>query len=140
MIIILDSNILFSALIKNSTTRKIILESKTLFLYPEFIFEEFQKHKLEIFNKSQLTKNEFDNLFLTILQRVIIVPNELLENKKDEALKIVENIDINDVIFFACALTYTNSIIWSEDKKLKTQDKIKVLNTKEIIELISNDD
>lgn len=45
MKIIIDSNILFSALIKNSTTRKLILEHDGYFLFPSFIIEEMEKHK-----------------------------------------------------------------------------------------------
>jgi len=44
MSIVLDANILFSALIKDSLTRKIILEYDGLFLFPEIIFEEMKKH------------------------------------------------------------------------------------------------
>jgi len=40
MEIILDSNILFSALIKDSYIRQIILEYEGYFLFPTYIFEE----------------------------------------------------------------------------------------------------
>ena len=52
MNIILDSNVLFSALIKDSATRKIILKHEEAFLFPEFIFEEMEKHKEELLQKS----------------------------------------------------------------------------------------
>lgn len=65
----------------------------------------------------------------------IIVPEELLIFKKEEACNLAKNIDLDDVLFFATALVFKNSIIWSDDKKLKKQKKIKVLNTQEIIEL-----
>jgi predicted nucleic acid-binding protein len=53
MNIVIDSNILFSALIKNSLTRKIILEYNGLFLFPEFIFEEMNKHEIKVLNTSE---------------------------------------------------------------------------------------
>jgi predicted nucleic acid-binding protein len=49
--IVIDSNILFSALIKDSLTRRIILDYDKTFLFPEFIFEEIQKHKEELLKK-----------------------------------------------------------------------------------------
>ena len=55
---------------------------------------------------------------------------------KEQALEIIKEIDIDDVLFVACALAFPHSIIWSEDKKLKNQNQIKVLNTKEIIDLL----
>ena len=51
MRIILDSNILFSALIKNSFTRKKLLEYQGHFLFPEIIFQEIEKHKEELRKK-----------------------------------------------------------------------------------------
>lgn len=54
-----------------------------------------------------------------------------------EAIRIVKDIDMGDASFIACALLYPDSIIWSDDKALKKQKEVKVLNTKEIIELLS---
>ena len=62
MRIIIDSNVLFSALIRDSTTRRIILEYDYFFLFPSFIFEEVEKHKEELFKKSKMTKEDFDSL------------------------------------------------------------------------------
>ena len=45
-----------------------------------------------------------------------------------------------DVMFIACALAFENSILWSDDKKLKGQNKIMVLNTQEIKNIIENKD
>lgn len=138
MNIIIDSNILFSALIKDSVTRRIILEYNGLFLFPSFIFQEMEKHKEELLNKSGMDIKEFNELLGVILKKVIIVPEEILFQYRNEALEIVKNIDLDDILFIACALAYPNSIIWSDDKKLKEQIKIKILNTQEIIDLLGN--
>ena len=66
----------------------------------------------------------------------MIVPKEMLKPYKEKSINIIGKIDMDDAVFFACALAYENSIIWSDDKKLKNQDKIQVLNTKEIIHTI----
>jgi len=135
MNIILDSNVLFSALIKDSITRKIILEYEGFFLFPSYIFLEAEKHKKELLRKSKMKEEEFNELFGIILKKVLIVPVSVLYPYKKEALKIIKDIDINDVLFVACALAYPNSIIWSDDKRLKNQSKIKVLNTMEMMKL-----
>ena len=135
MNIIVDSNVLFSALIKNSTTRKIILEYDGLFLFPSFIFEEMHKHINELMQKSAMSIEEFNQLLKLILTKVKVVQAEMLYPHRDKALEIVKEIDTNDVLFIACALAYPKSVIWSNDKKLKKQNKIKVLNTAEIIHL-----
>ena len=136
MNIIIDSNELFSALIKDSITRKIILEYASFFLFPSFIFEEMQKHKTELLKKSRMSGEDFSKLLQLILKKVVIVPNEVLIPYRKEAFEIVKNIDPDDVLFVACALAYHNSIIWSNDRKLKKQSRVKVINTKEIIKLL----
>jgi predicted nucleic acid-binding protein len=136
MNIIIDSNVLFSALIKDSMKRKLILNYDGFFLFPEFIFEEMEEHKEELLNKSKMNQDDFGKLLGVILQKVVIVPNEILQPFKEEAVQIVKDIDIDDVLFAACALAYENSIIWSDDKGLKRQKKIKVLNTEEIIKIL----
>ena len=109
MRIVIDSNILFSALIKDSITRKIILEYNGYFLFPSFIFEEMEEHKKELLDKSGLKIGEFNNLLELILKKVEIVPNEILKKYKQKALEIVKNIDVTDALFVACALAYSNS-------------------------------
>lgn len=131
MLIVLDTNVLVSALIKDSITRKIILESKETFLFPEFIFEEIKKHKKEVIKKSGLKEKDYEELLNKLIMYVDIIPTGLIKAKRKEALEIAKNIDINDVLFFATALSF-DALIWSDDKALKNQDKVRVLNTKEI--------
>ena len=49
MKIVLDSNVFFSALIKDSLTRKLILEYDDLFLFPEIILEEMNSLRWSLF-------------------------------------------------------------------------------------------
>jgi len=62
--IVIDSNVLFSALIKDSLTRKMILLSTGTFLFPSFIFDELEKHKGELEEKSGMEKNNQDTPLL----------------------------------------------------------------------------
>ena len=134
MNIILDSNVLFSALIKDSITRKLILEYDGCFLFPAYIFDEFEKHKQDLLEKMKMSGSDSENLLNLLLKKVLIVPNEKLLEYKETAMQIIGTIDVDDVLFFACALAYPNSIIWSDDKALKRQNQVVVLNTAEIKE------
>lgn len=133
---VLDSNVLFSALIKNSLTRRLILRYEGKFLFPEFIFEEIIHHKEEISSKAGLEEKEFNLLLGLLLEKVVVVSTKELLPYKEEALAIVKDIDLDDIQFVACALAYPGSIIWSNDEKLKQQDKVRVLNTSEIIGIL----
>lgn len=139
MKIILDANILFSALIKDSTIRKIILEYDGQFLFPEYIFEEMKKHQEMLYQKTKLDEKEFNQLLQMILTKVLIVPNETLTPYREKARGIMEKIDPNDVLFIACGLAHSGSVIWSDDKGFKKQNVTPTLNTLEIIEILTKE-
>ncbi|MFH1101269.1 MAG: PIN domain-containing protein [Methanobacteriota archaeon] len=132
MNIVIDSNILFSALIKDSLTRRLILDYEGTFLFPSYIFEEMEKHKRELLKKSKMTSKEFNSLLSYLLRKVLIVPTSSLIPYKKQAYEIVKDIDPDDVLFIACALAYPTSFLWSDDKKLRRQSIVHILNTKEM--------
>ena len=136
MKIVIDSNILFSALIKDSITRRIILDYENQFLFPSYIFEEMEIHKTELLTKSKMKEKDFEELLNLLLRKVIIIPNEVLSHYKKEAYQIIKDIDPDDAIFIACALAFTDSVLWSDDKKLKQQSKVRIINTNEIYSLV----
>lgn len=55
MEIVVDANILMSALIKDSHTRKILILSNNTFYIPEFIFDEIQNHMSELVEKTKIS-------------------------------------------------------------------------------------
>jgi len=109
--IVIDSNILFSALIKDSITRRIILDYENQFLFPSYIFEEMEIHKTELLTKSKMKEKDFEELLSLLLRKVIIIPNEILLHYKKEAYQIIKDIDPDDVTFIACALAFNDSVI-----------------------------
>ena len=136
MNIVLDSNVLFSAMIRDSGTRRLILEHYGLFLFPSFIFEEIKNHKDELLRKSGMSRVDFDALLDMLLEKVVVIPDEVLLRHKNKASGLVRDIDPDDAVFVACALAYPGSIIWSDDKQLKRLTKVKVLNTFEMAKLL----
>ena len=132
MNIIIDSNVLFSALIRDSISRRIILEYGGFFLFPSFIFEEMEKHKETLLKKSEMDTKDFNLLLNILLRKVMIVPTEVLFPYRKEAYEIIKKIDPGDTLFIACALAYPDSCIWSDDKKSKKQSKIRIVNTSEM--------
>jgi len=136
MLIVVDSNIIISALIKNSITRSIILSSNHKFLLPEYSLAEIKNHERDILYKSRLPRGEFIFLMKKLFKYIKIIKTEEIIKYKEKANKIMKKIDANDSLFIACALAYPKSIIWSDDKHFKMQKTVKAYNTKELIEII----
>ena len=132
MIIVIDTNVLISALIKDSLTRRIIVGYGMNFVYPEISLHEIRKHEKLIIKKSGLTVDEFHRLLARILDYVVLVPTEVIEEHVREAKSIMCDIDPKDTVFIATALSFENAVIWSEDKDFDKQDKIKVVKTRQL--------
>ena len=133
MKIVIDVNRVLSALIRDSTTRKIILNSQFEFYFPEPSLDKIRKYKEYIMEKSGLTEEEFKDLMAILFKYIRIVPTEEIEKNWSEANKIMEHIDPEDVVFIATALSISDSVIWSDDRHFEKQDKGKVWKTEEII-------
>jgi predicted nucleic acid-binding protein len=134
MKIVIDTNILMSALIKSSVTRRIILDSYFDFYYPEISMNELRKHENLILAKSKLRKKEYDELLENLLERVILIPTKFFSESLEEANNEMKLIDPDDVVFLACAISL-NADIWSNDGDFQKQKKVKVFTTEEFMKL-----
>ena len=130
MDLVVDANVIFAALIKEDSFAYTLLFSDAFHIFtPEYIFTELEKHKDELLEKTERTTEEFFRLVETLKRRINIIPLEELVPYVEEAEKLTP--DPDDMAYFALALKL-NCAIWSNDKKLKVQDKIKVYNTHEL--------
>ena len=133
MKVILDVNVILSALIRDSTARKIILNSEFDFYFPEPSLHKIRKYKDYILEKSGLTEEEYDKLMATLFKYIKLVPTEEIEKNWDEAKKIMEHIDPEDVVFIAAALSISDSLIWSDDRHFEKQNEVKAMKTKDML-------
>jgi predicted nucleic acid-binding protein len=136
MKLVIDTNILISALIKEATTREILLLPYLNFLLPEFAFEEITRHKDKICRFSGLTEYEVDLLLNMLLERIDIISAQKIKPYLKEARTIIGEIDETDIPFVAAALATNNDGIWSNDKDFDKIKRIKVWKTKEIIKYL----
>ena len=132
MKLVVDANILFASIIKDSLTAELLLSDKLSLFAPEFLFDEFKKYKEYILEKTNRSKEDFE-LFLKILTETIrIIPQKMI-------LPFIEGVEKfspypKDTVYLACALLI-DAKIWSNDKKLKEgQNKIEVITTEVLIQ------
>ena len=137
MRVVIDTNVIISALIRDSITREVIVKSGWQLFYPEIVLHEIRKHKETILKKSGLSEKDHDDILGRLLKYITLIPAEQCELHLEEARKEIEKRDPCDVIFLAAALSLENSVIWSDDKDFEIQSKIKILKTKDIMDLFS---
>ncbi|MDI6916566.1 MAG: PIN domain-containing protein [Thermoplasmatales archaeon] len=136
MRLVVDTNILLSALIKKSATRKILLHPGFEFYAPEHIFYEIENHKNEVIKKSGLSEEEFYIVLDSVLTNAIITPENEFAKYIPRAWDIMKNIDPDDFPFLALALSFENDGIWTNDKHFFRQKEVKVWRTKDLLKKI----
>lgn len=130
--IILDTNVIISALIKSGITREIILKGSFEFLIPAYTLTEVYKYKELICKKSEISFEEFDELINKLFKYIRVLNPSFYFFYLKKASKLID--DVDDIPFIAAALAF-NCPIWSEDKHFQKQKEIKIFTTKEIIGL-----
>ncbi len=132
MRLIVDSNILFSALIRDSTTRRIILHIDAELISVAFFEREMSKHKKMLLQKSSLNEVEFDLLLEKLKTKIVFLDDRIVRARFEEAYEMMKKIDPQDSPFLAAALA-TGSDIWSDDNHFAKQHKVKVWKTKDLV-------
>lgn len=133
MKIVVDTNIIFSALIAKGKTRQILLREDMEFYVPEFFFKELRKYIKDISEKSGLKSRDVKILLSLLLENIQIVPKSAFEHKFLQAKELIGNIDPDDAPFLALALSLKQGVIWTEDKDFRKQKKVKTITTTEMI-------
>lgn len=136
MRIIVDTNIILSALIKQGKTRAILTNPLIEFYTVEFAIREIRKYKALVIKKSGLNAEEFEVMLSLLMGNIKVIDKKQTKEKIAESKQLIEETDPKDVPILACALAIPNDGLWTEDKHLKKQNKAKVYNTQEIIELM----
>ena len=139
MIFIVDSNIIFAGILRDSAVRELLITSPFVLYAPEVLIFEIRKYKSEIIRRSELSEKDFETLFKLLTERIILVPKEGYASKIKESSEIIGHIDAGDVPFLALALSIPNDGIWTENvKHFGKQNKIKVWTNSDLIKLKEN--
>ena len=120
MIIVVDSNIIFSALLsKNSFFLETLLKEEYRFVSPNFLFTEIFKHKEKILKHSKLTEPELLELLNNLFSTVQFIPyNFISVQSLQKAIELCTGVDMKDAIFVALSIEL-NAALWTGDKTLK---------------------
>ena len=133
MQVITDANIIIAMLVRPGKPIHLFFYIRLSLYGPHLLFVELENNKEEIMEKTGLTEDEFEWLYSILKHNIEIIPEEEFLRFRETAENICP--DSKDIVYFALAL-YLNCPIWSNEKKLKEQAKIKVYATHELMKLL----
>lgn len=138
MNIIVDTNIVFSALVKtNGKIGDLILRSENYFKYYScrYLLQEIANHRDKLIKASQLSEFELIEIEYLVFDRITFLSEEQIPKPiLYRSIELVKDIDLRDVLFIALG-KHLNCKVWTGDKKL-----INGLKKKGYNELITTDE
>lgn len=135
MRLVVDTNRVMAALIRDSSSRRILLHLNAELITIPLLKEEVMKYKEVIMTKSKLNETSFDLILQKLYEKMAVLNEEIITKYREEANAIMDKIDPDDTQFIAAALA-TNSDIWSDDSHFQQQKKIKIWKTKDLVALV----
>jgi predicted nucleic acid-binding protein len=118
-------------------TAAIFLEDKIDFYAPQFIFEEFDKYRDEILEKTKRSPDQLDRYLEFLKRKIIIIPKDYFVDFLAEARDISP--DPDDEAYFALALNLGGGL-WRNDKLLKEKQlAIRVFTTNDVVGMLFSD-
>lgn len=128
--VVVDANILISLLIAKGSKQELFFSEHVTPHSPELVLFEIGKYWKRISEGSGVPEDELKLAFSGIREQLITLPLSEIKPWLKEAERISP--DKDDTEYFALALKL-NCPLWSEDKLLKKQSRVKVLNTPELL-------
>jgi predicted nucleic acid-binding protein len=131
--LVVDANILLASFLKEAITRELLLDARLTLFAPEYLISETSRHlkkNAPLRKRISLSNDELQELLIFLTSRITTIPSKTYSREFKEALNLAPHKE--DAPYLALALSMQIPI-WSNDKGLKIQSKVKVYSTSELI-------
>ncbi len=134
MRVVIDANVVMAMLIRPGKPIGLLFRNDIEAFAPELLLKELINNQETITKKSKLKEEEIGRLLDTLKKKILFIPERSFLTYKRRAAGICP--DKKDITYFALALSL-NCAIWTNEKKLQNQDKIKIYTTHELLGLFN---
>ena len=133
MKLVVDANVVISALIADSKTRELIVTLEPDLLTPEFVYDEIGNYTELIVEKSGMSPERVAQFIDLLFQYIEVVPAQEFYPHIEEAEAAIGDIDPDDVLYVACALA-EDAAVWSDDTDFDEQTHVETYSTSDVID------
>ncbi len=136
MRLVVDSNIVFAALLRDGVARALLIEPPFDLLSPEWMLVEIRKHREDIANRAGLMLEEIDALLTLVTERIKIVPRTDYDARLEEARRRIHQSDPGDVPFLALTLARECDGIWTQNTRDYANGGVPIWTTANVVEWV----
>jgi len=133
MKLVVDANVVISALIADSKTRELIVTLEPDLLTPAFVSDEIGNYEELIVEKSGMEPDRVAQFVDLLFQYIEVVPADDFYPGIERADGAIGDTDPDDVLYLACAIS-SDAAIWSDDSDFDEQNLVEWYSTGDVID------
>ena len=133
MKLVIDANVVISALIADSKTRELIVTLEPYLLTPAFVHDEIENYQDLIVAKSGMEQRRVTQFIDLLFQDIEVVPADDFYPAIERADDAIGDTDPDDVLYLACAIA-RDAAIWSDDSDFDEQDLVERYSTSDVLD------
>ena len=133
MKLVIDANVVISAIIADSKTRERIVTLEPELLTPAFVHDEIENYEGLIVEKSGMEPDRVSQFIDLLFQYIEVVPADGFYPAIEEADDAIGDTDPDDVLYLACAFA-SDAAIWSDDSDFDEQHLVETHTTSDVID------
>jgi len=133
MKLVIDANVVISALIADSKTRELIVTLEPDLLTPAFVYDEIENYEELIVEKSGMEPDRVSQFIDLLFKYIDVVPADEFYPVIEKANAAIGDTDPDDVLYLACAVA-SDATIWSDDSDFDEQDLVETYSTSAVID------
>ena len=128
-----DANVLIAAVLRDSTTRKLIVLGGMELHAPRYLSEEVEAHWEELTARSGLPPAALRAALRTLRGYLIEHGPEEYGQELEKAEAMLQDVDVQDAPYVALALAIGADGVWSEDRALTRVRGLRVVRTADLV-------
>lgn len=133
---VIDSNIIFSAIISGKQFYIDIIQSNE-FYTPDIVFIELEKYETRIIEKSRLPVEDFRKFVKMLFEEIVVIPKMAISKENwQKAYNLCKDVDEKDTPFIALSIELSMPL-WTNDKSLteglKTRNFNQFISTEQLM-------
>lgn len=133
MRLVVDANVVISALLADSKTRELVVTLEPDLLTPGFLYEELENYESLVVEKSGMDPARVAQFVDLLFQYIDVVPVDEFASAIETADRAIGDTDPDDVLYLACAVA-TGAAIWSDDTDFEEQSLVEVYSTSDVLD------
>ncbi|QSW98159.1 PIN domain-containing protein [Haloterrigena alkaliphila] len=133
MKLVIDANVVISALIADSKTRELIVTLESDLLTPAFVHDDVENYEDVIVEEFGMKPDRVAQFIDLLFQYIEVVPVDDFYPAIENADAVIGDTDPDDVLYLACAIA-NDAAIWSDDSDFDEQNLVERYSTSDVID------